>query len=133
LTATPAFPIIFIFIDKEPAMPGENSAKDFIHPVLGKEITAIGGHYVFLKEIRLALHDREVLYLLGYAVTDTSCCGLAGCAYAWVPGWLKNWKYTYDANRLPVSSIEPVRDQFHQSEIRREIQKREMVQQVTFG
>ena len=107
--------------------------QDFIHPDLGQEVTAIGGHYVFNKEARITYDGREVFYLVGYAVVNTSCCGVGGCAYALVPGFVKTWKYKTDNNGASVSKIEPVRDTVAQQEVRRMIQKKEVVQQVTFG
>jgi hypothetical protein len=106
--------------------------QDFIHPNLGQEITAIGGHYVFNKEGRISFNDREVLYMVGYAVVNTSCCGVGGCAYALVPGFINDWKYKKDINGLFVSQIEPIRNTIEQREIRRLIQKKEIIQQVTF-
>ena len=99
--------------------------QDFIHPNLGQEITVIGGHYVFNKEGRISFNGREALYLVGYAVVDTSCCGIGGCAYALVPGFIIDWKYKQDPNGLCVSQIEPIRDATDQKEIRRLIQKKE--------
>ena len=114
-------------------MQSNSEFQDFTHPILGQEITAIGGHYVFNKEGRLAVDSREVVYLVGYAVVDTSCCGVGGCAYALVPGIVKEWKYKSDDDGLSVSQVEPILDTTAQQQIRRLIQKREMVQQVTFG
>ena len=114
-------------------MQSNSELQDFIHPILGQEITAIGGHYVFNKEGRLTFDSRQVLYLVGYAVVDTSCCGVGGCAYALVPGIVKGWKYKKDDDGLSVSQIEPIIDADQQQEIRRLIQKKEIVQQVTFG
>ena len=107
--------------------------QDFIHPNLGQEITAIGGHYVFNKEGRISFNGREVLYLVGYALVDTSCCGTGGCAYALVPGFIKDWKYKKVTNGLRVSKIEPIRDATDQKELRCLIQKKELIQQVTFS
>ena len=36
--------------------------QDFTHPNLGQEVTAIGGHYVFGKEIRMSYDSREMVY-----------------------------------------------------------------------
>ena len=107
--------------------------QDFIHPDLGQEVTAIGGHYVFNKEARITYNDREVFYLVGYAVVDTSCCGAGGCAYALVPGFVKAWKYKSNISGVSVSQIEPISDPVNQQAIRRLLQKKEVVQQVTFG
>jgi hypothetical protein len=113
-------------------MQSNSDLQDFIHPNLGQEITAIGGHYVFNDERRLSFDGRVVLYLVGYAVVDTSCCGVGGCAYALVPGYVRAWKYQKDNDGVFVSLIEPIHDTGEQQQIRRLIQKREMVQQVTF-
>ena len=107
--------------------------QDFIHPELGQEITAIGGHYVFNTEQRLSFNNCDVLYLVGYAVVDTSCCGIGGCAYAMVPGYVRRWKYKKNETDEPVSQVEPVRDADDQTAISQLIQKKENVQQVTFG
>lgn len=114
-------------------MQPHSEVQDFVHPELGQEITAIGGHYVFNNERRLSVDGRDVLYLVGYAVVDTSCCGIGGCAYALVPGIVEEWKYKKDDDGLCVSQVEPIHDADEQQEIRRLIQKKEMVQQVTFG
>jgi hypothetical protein len=106
--------------------------QDFIHPDLGQEVTAIGGHYVFNKEARITHNGREVFYLVGYAVVNTSCCGAGGCAYALVPGFVKTWKYKTDSNGASVSQIEPISDPLDQQAIQRLIQKKEVIQQVTF-
>ena len=114
-------------------MQSNSDFQDFIHPILGQEITAIGGHYVFNKEGRLTSDSREVVYLVGYAVVDTSCCGVGGCAYALVPGVVRKWKYKKDEEGLFVSQVEPILDTNVQQQIRDLIQEKEMVQQVTFG
>ena len=113
-------------------MPSHIELLDFAHPVLGREVTAIGGHYVFSGERRLPFRDREILYLIGCAVVDTSCCGMGGCAYALVQGFIRQWKYKKNSEDLPVSLIEPIRDVFLQKEIARLIQTRDKMPQVTF-
>jgi hypothetical protein len=105
---------------------------DFVHPQLGREVTAIGGHYVFTREIRLPCDGREILYLVGYAVLDTTCCGVGGCAYVVVPGYIKKWKYKFDRNDFPISKVESIRNRIDQKQVRNLIQKREMVFQVNF-
>ena len=106
---------------------------DFAHPKLGQEVSAIGGHYVFGKEIRLPYNGREILYLVGYAVLDSTCCGVGGSAYVLVAGYIKQWKYKVNQNDRPVSQVEPIQEQTEQKRIKRLIQKKEMVFQVTFN
>jgi hypothetical protein len=109
------------------------TAYDFVHPELGAEITAVGGHYVFTKEVRLFHGGREILYYVGYAVLDTSCCGVGGCAYVMVAGFICQWKYKSELNSAPLSRVEPIRDEIVQKEVRRLIQSREMIYQVSFN
>ena len=107
-------------------------SRDFAHPELNREVTAIGGHYVFGKEIRLPFNSRQILYFVGYAVVDSSCCGVGGCAYVFVAGFIKQWKYRKDDKDCSVSKIEPIRNYNVQNEVRKRIQNKEMVFQVTF-
>jgi hypothetical protein len=113
-------------------MQPQSEVHDFEHPKLGREITAIGGHYVFTKEVRIPFNGGEVLYFVGYAVVNTSCCGAGGCAYAMVPGFILDWKYKRNSNDLFISQIDPIRDETDQKEVQRLIRNREVVQQVTF-
>jgi len=106
---------------------------DFAHPVLGREVTAIAGHYVFGKEIRLPYKHREILYYVGYAILDSTCCGVGGCAYVFVVGFIRQWKYMENGNGRAVSQMEPIRNPADRKQIRNLIQKKEMVYQVTFN
>jgi hypothetical protein len=107
--------------------------EDFAHPRLGQEVTAIGGHYVFGKEIRMPFHGREILYFVGYAVLDSTCCGVGGVAYVLVAGFIQQWKLKKNQNECFVSRIQPIRDQATQEEVSRVIRKKEMVYQVSFN
>jgi hypothetical protein len=104
----------------------------YVHPELHQEVTAIGGHYMFVKEACLPFRGREVLYLVGYAVFDTTCCGPGGCAYALVPGYVVQWKHSTDQDGRAVSLVEPIRDEAVQREIARCIERVDMVHQVQF-
>lgn len=106
--------------------------REHIHHPLNQEVTAIGGHYVFTHEVCLPFNDREVLYLCGYAVYDTTCCGSGGCNYAVVVGFVWNWKNKKNEEGLPVSQVEPIDDPDVQKEISRLIQEKESVSQVNY-
>jgi hypothetical protein len=113
-------------------MQAHSEELDFVHPTLGRQVTAIGGHYVFVRERRLPYLGREIWYLIGYAVVDTSCCGMGGCAYWLVQGFILRWKYKKNDRELPVSRVEPIRDVRLQKDIRRLIQTRDKILQITF-
>ena len=114
-------------------MESNTQIRDFVHPELGAEVTAIGGHYVFNREIRLPFTGRQILYLVGYAVVDTSCCGVGGCGYVRVPGFIRQWRYKKNAQDEAVSQVEPLLDPNVQDEVRKLIQQKEMVDQVIFA
>ena len=105
---------------------------DYVHPELNEEITAIGGHYVLTKEICMPFQRQSLLYIVGHAVFDTSCCGGGGCGYALVPGFMLKWKYKKMESGHSVSRIKPIRDQTIQRDVKHFIEKREIVHQVHF-
>ena len=107
--------------------------RDFAHPRLGQEVTAIGGHYVFGKEIRMPFRTREILYLVGYAVLDSTCCGVGGVAYVLVAGFIQDWKYKKNQTDDAISRIELIRDLSIQKEVSRIIRQKEMVHQIAFA
>lgn len=106
--------------------------KDYVHGRLDEEVAAIGGRYTITAEVRLRLGGREVLYLLAWAAFDTTCCGAGGCSYAFVPGFIVDWKTRRSGEGLEVSRVEPILDPSVQEDVRRLIEKSETVQQVTF-
>jgi len=110
----------------------EPGVQDFSHPELNEQVTAIGGSYFLTKEVRLPFEGDELLYLIGSAIFDTTCCGTGGCAYALVPGFVREWKYTVDANGRPVSQVSPVAGDRMRESIKAVILKTESVHQVDF-
>jgi len=110
----------------------EPGVQDFSHPELNEQVTAIGGSYLLFKEIRLPFDGEELLYLIGAAIFDTTCCGTGGCAYALVPGFVRQWKYKVDENGRPVSQVSPVAGDRLREQIKAFIFKRESVHQMDF-
>ncbi|MEE9497185.1 MAG: hypothetical protein V3V39_11715 [Desulfobacterales bacterium] len=113
-------------------MEGQSVPKDYIHPVLNEEIRTISGHYILRTENRLPFNDRQVLYFIGCAVVDSSCCGTGGCAYALVPGYIRQWKYKLNAGNLSVTKVELIRDKGDRQQLGQLIKEKEGVQQVNF-
>ena len=107
-------------------------ARDFLHRDMNEEIKSVSGEYVLTKEARLRFDGSEILYMTGYGVFDTSCCGSGGCGYAIVPGFVKDWKIKKDETGRHISRIEPIVGTELQQKIRDLIKKNEMVQEVRF-
>ncbi len=60
---------------------------------------------------------KEVLYLVGTAVIEASCCGTGGCGFIKVPGYIRKWKKGRNENGRPVSEVERIDAQDQQREI----------------
>lgn len=109
------------------------SVRDYAHPELNRDITAIGGHYVVTKEARLPYQGEEVLYFVGQGILDRTCCGFGAVCYAGVAGYVHRWKYARDQHDRSVSQVEPVSDAREQSQIEKLIRQIEpMISQVNF-
>lgn len=104
---------------------------DYKHLPLGQDINFISGRYTPLKEKITYFQDKKVLYVIGNAVLDNSCCGIGGCRYAIVPGFIVDFKYKKE-NGQYVSKIEPIRDSGQKQEIKKMIKRCEIVTQVDF-
>jgi len=105
----------------------------YVHQELGETVEAIGGSYTLTKEVRLPWIGPpagEVLYTVGYAIFDTSCCGVGGCGFATVRGFLRSWQDSRDAQERPISTVEPIDDPALRREIAKLIRRREPVTQV---
>jgi hypothetical protein len=109
-----------------------NVLKTYTHAALDEEVSSISGWYALQKEERMELSGREILYLVGQAVVDGSCCGYGGCRYAVVPGFVAAWKSGTDSEGFSTSVVEPIKDQTVRDEIRRLIEGKEGVSQVQF-
>ncbi|HPC48307.1 MAG TPA: hypothetical protein PLW83_09685 [Deltaproteobacteria bacterium] len=102
---------------------------DFRVPELGKEVEAIGGHYLFTDRKTLEHTRGNVVYLVGCAVTDRSCCGRAGCSFAFVLGFAAG---ECTGREHPVTiSVDPVPENLR-GEIARVVKDVEPVGQVLF-
>jgi len=105
---------------------------EYIHRPLDQEITAIGGHYVVTDEVRFSIAGQELFYLKGYAVADTSCCGLGGCAFVHVKGFVQDWKGAMSSEGLQISRYKNIEDEGLQEKIRDIIQSKEVFHQIQF-
>jgi hypothetical protein len=110
----------------------DSTEKEYSHPELNTQVTAIGGSYILVKEVQLLVDGENVLYLIGSAIFDTTCCGVGGCAYALVPGTIRQWKIKKDPEGRPVSMVSPILRPNMKEKIKKLIFKKEPVHQVNF-
>ena len=105
----------------------------YTHLELDKDVEiGIGGYYTPQKEVRLKYNGREVLYVVGKAVVESSCCGTGSWTYAIVPGYIINWQNAKNKTGLPVSEVAPISDNELQENIRRIIQTDEAASLIGF-
>jgi len=111
-----------------------NSKKNivFIHEPLNTPVQAIGGQYMFIKEGRMIYKSNEILYLIGCALFDNTCCGTGGVGYAIIPGYIVKWKNGINEQGKHISIISPVTSLDEQKEIHKIIMQKEKVFQVQF-
>ena len=105
--------------------------KEYTHEI-GREVRSISGGYELEMEGKLEMDGEEVLYVVGNAVVDSSCCGVGGCRYALVPGYVRQFKTRQDEQDLWISEVEPIIDTATRQEIIQVLKEKEMVQQVQF-
>ena len=106
--------------------------QEYTHSELQKEVQSISGEYILDREEILTHERREVLYILGRATIDSSCCGVGGCGYAIVPGYVRKLKIRRNPDGLWVSEVEPILDEKSRHDIENLLKERELVQQVQF-
>ncbi len=106
--------------------------QEYTHLPLGEENRSVSGYFVLEKESRLSLDGREVLYAVGTGVVDTSCCGMGGCRYALVPGFIVDWHVRQNQDGLWISQVESVSDPALQKRISHTLQTKELTPQVNF-
>ncbi len=104
----------------------------YTHLELNNDVVCIGGFYTPQKEVRLKYNNREVLYVIGQAVIESSCCGGGSWGYAVVPGYIFNWQNETNEAGLPISKVEPISDRITQNNIRKIIEEIEVISQIEF-
>ncbi|MFH1350611.1 MAG: hypothetical protein ABII26_06690 [Pseudomonadota bacterium] len=105
--------------------------REYTHE-LNKEVRSISGMYELEKEGTIEIDGKEVVYAVGNALLDSSCCGRFGCRYAVVPGFVVNWKYKKNDQETPVSTVEPITNEDFKKEISKILEANEWVNQVRF-
>ena len=104
----------------------------YVHHPLGEPVEAIGGSYLLVKEDRVDFEGRQVLYVVGHAAFDSTCCGVGGCGYAAVQGFVLRYRGETNAEGLDVTEVEPIEDDRRREALRKILLESEAVTEVTF-
>ena len=104
----------------------------YVHRPLEDEVRAVGGRYLLTDERRISFGNTEILYHIGAAVVDSSCCGVGGCGFAIVQGVITSWHETTSSDGFAMSRVELITASEHRRVVSDFVQRREKVQQVRF-
>lgn len=99
---------------------------------IGSEIRSISGGYILDEEAVIEIEGRRVLYVVGNALADTTCCGVYGCRFALVPGYVVRWRHSTDEAGNALSEVEPIVGDAIRNRISKEIGSVQDVSQVNF-
>jgi hypothetical protein len=103
----------------------------FVHEI-AKEIRSIGARYEFDAEAILEWDEGRILYAVGNAVVDASCCGFWGCRYCVVAGFVVRYKFDADQHGNPLSEVIPIADPALKLRITDALKEKEGASQVIF-
>ena len=104
----------------------------YTHLELNRDVPAPSGYYTPHKEVKLKYNGREILYTLSRAVIESSCCGASDCWSVQVPGYVLGWHKEKNHEGLPVSLVEPIKDENSREAIRKVIKDTEHITRSEF-
>jgi len=105
--------------------------KEYAHQ-LNIKVKAISGEYMLDKEDVVEYKGKKLLYGVGNAMVDSSCCGVYGCRYALVAGYVKSLKIRKNEHNMWISEVETITDRETRNDIKQLIEKNDCVSQVNF-
>jgi len=105
--------------------------REYVHE-LKSVIHSISGSYELEYELTVEMDRKTVLCIIGTGIVDNSCCGVGGCRFALVPGYVLSLKIYRNDEGLWVSQVESIGDEELRGKITNILKKQELVQQVQF-
>jgi hypothetical protein len=80
----------------------------------------------------LSYKGRDVLCVVGEGHVDNSCCGVGGCIFIDIPGYVLSLKNGKNESGLDVSEVEPIVDLDEKSEITKILGSRYPMAQIRY-
>jgi len=112
------------------------STVEYVHLPLNEDVEAFAGYYTPEQEVRLPFRGREVLYVTGHIVVESTCqgdtCSPQNYWYGLAQGFVVRWQYRQNESGLPVSEVEPIADPATRKEVEEIILRTEAVSRVDF-
>ena len=93
--------------------------EEYAHFPLNEEIEYSTGCVWKSEEETMTYGDEEVLYFVGNSSAMGGCCTgyYPPHKYIMIPGYLRNWQCKTNDQGLPISEIEPIRDEKIRNEL----------------
>ncbi len=104
----------------------------FVHASLGEEVRFISGGYRLLAEEEMIHRGRRLIYLVGIAEVDSSCCGHRGGRFVSVAGYACSQKKKDEGGRW-VTEVEEILESCLQKEIEGILIRTYPHSQIVFG
>lgn len=104
----------------------------YVHSKPWEQYIAAAGSYTIEAERRVEFEGRDLLYVKAHGVFDSTCCGVGGCGYVFVPGFILSWKSTVNDEGKEVSEVEPITDDVLRQRLTEKLAELESVNQVSF-
>lgn len=105
----------------------------YVHKDIGMEIKTISGYFTYIEECRLGFRGREILCVRGVGVVDNSCCGVGGCSFIEVPGYIVSWKNAVDLVGHFISTIDLIESDEEKNGIKTTLNNHYPHSHVSFG
>lgn len=97
------------------------------------KIKTISGYFTYLEEERLSFRGRDIVYAVGVGIVDNFCCGVGGCRFVEVAGYIVSWKDEVDQIGNVMSKVHPIEGEEEKKGIRVILEKLYPHSQVNFG
>jgi hypothetical protein len=106
--------------------------KKYTHEEFHEEIKTISGGYSYLKEELLPYKGKNVLCVVGEGHVDNSCCGVGGCIFIDIPGYVLSLRDGKNDSGQATSEVEPISDPEEKKEIERLLDRIYPLAQIRF-
>ncbi len=110
---------------------GKAKTAIYVHKI-AEEVRSIGARYEFDKEDYLEVEGRRILYAVGNAVVDSSCCGFWGCRYCFVAGFVVRDQFSIDKRGNLISEVIPITEPYERQKVTEILKTKEGASQVIF-
>ncbi len=105
----------------------------YVPPAIGEEKRSISGGYTPLENNILQYRDHQVIYVLGTACLDGSCCGYANWNYIQVIGYLSDALKSENIDTTVALELETIENRDDRNAIRQILSEKYPGSRIEYG